>query len=235
MTLMDTPSQNPPDLPAAGFASVTVLKLGGSLLTCPDLIPRLHDAIRWLQISRPLVVVGGGAEADCIRQLQNRLNFDDHVAHWLAVEAMSTNALQLERLDRRLMTVNDRTTAQLAWEAGRIPLLDTARFLRTEENLKDSGHGESAVCTPDSLPLPPPLPRSWIVTSDSIAAWIAARWVAPDLWLLKSCDTEFHDPDQLAANHLVDPYFPGALAPECRLHWMNLRTFATGRTTLNTD
>jgi hypothetical protein len=44
-----------------------------------------------------------------------------------------------------------------------------------------------------------PLPHSWNVSSDSIAAWVARAVGARDLWLIK--------PPHATGADLVDPYF----------------------------
>ena len=67
-----------------------------------------------------------------------------------------------------------------------------------------------------------PLPRCWDVTSDSIAAWVAARWPA-DLVLLKSTT-----PDA-AAEPFVDPYFAKTVGCVRRAEWIDLRGGRRGR------
>jgi aspartokinase-like uncharacterized kinase len=68
------------------------------------------------------------------------------------------------------------------------------------------------------------LPPTWDVTSDSLAASLAIRWSADELWLVKSADLP---PEITAAEasrrELVDRYFP-QLAPQVRrIQWCNLR------------
>jgi aspartokinase-like uncharacterized kinase len=71
-----------------------------------------------------------------------------------------------------------------------------------------------------------PLPHGWHVTSDSIAAWVAAELGAERLVLLKSVEGVFDAGGALvaqagaaeaSAGNLVDGHFPRALAPhlEC--------------------
>jgi aspartokinase-like uncharacterized kinase len=68
-----------------------------------------------------------------------------------------------------------------------------------------------------------PLPHGWHVTSDTIAAWVAARLGARRLALLKSVDGALGPggdllaeigPEEAAAAGIVDPYFARALAPD---------------------
>ena len=54
-----------------------------------------------------------------------------------------------------------------------------------------------------------PLPHSWDVTSDTIAAWIAGQLKAQSLVLLKSASLPPDATRDLAAQlKLVDPFFP---------------------------
>ena len=58
------------------------------------------------------------------------------------------------------------------------------------------------------------LARNWSVTSDTIAAWLAAELGAPGLLLIKSCDpgADSGDADVLAAAKVIDPALPVFLA-----------------------
>lgn len=200
-------------------SQVAVFRLGGSLLTLPDLLPRLVSSIHQLPSFRPLLIVGGGAAADAVRSLHDRFAFTQWTAHWLAIQAMSDNAKQLCRLDRRLTLVDSRIAAGYAWQCGLIPALNTTKFLEAEE--QQILQNRSATHAPPSADTC--LPASWEVTSDSIAAWIAARWPARSLWLLKSCDAHSVEPACLAEHGQVDRCFPRYIAADCRLHWVNLR------------
>lgn len=193
---------------------VTVVKLGGSLLCLTDLIPRLVRLLQQHAVRRPLVVVGGGAAADLIRRLQPRLQFDDFVAHWSAIAGMTANAHQLARLDRRLRVVADREQAAEVWDDARIPLLNAELFLRREETGLPALPADSG-----SQLWRYPLRASWDVTSDSIAAWISARWPAREIWLLKSCDS----PPDPRTSSAVDAAFAQALPADILLRWINLR------------
>ena len=61
-----------------------------------------------------------------------------------------------------------------------------------------------------------PLPHSWEVTSDSIAAWVAGQVGAPRLILIKPRGVGVHSSeaggrDRPPPDGLVDPYFARAL------------------------
>ena len=69
-----------------------LVKLGGSLLDLPDLGPRLAAFLNAQPPGPPLLVVGGGAGADRIRELDRAGRFyRADQAHWLAIRAMTSN------------------------------------------------------------------------------------------------------------------------------------------------
>lgn len=179
---------------------LVVAKVGGSLFDLPDLRQRL---VRWLESagSPVLVVPGGGAGANVIRQIDGVHRIGEEQAHWLALRILTVNAHFLAGL----------LTAPVVAAAGSpalpLALLDPLRFC-----LDDEGH-------------PGALPHCWKVTSDSIAARVAEASSAR-LVLLKSV----HLPADLAweaagAAGLVDAMF-GKLVGRARLDvkWVNLRT-----------
>ena len=202
-------------------ASVSILKVGGSVLTLPDLYDRLQHVIRHFGIAAPVLVTGGGSAADTIRRLQPVCGLSSEVAHWLAIDAMTQNARWLSRLHRQMVCVPDRDAANAAIINGLLPVLDCTTFLRHEElPLKGSSAAEAA----SQIMTECRLPCSWSVTSDSIAAWIAARWPAARLWMLKSCDAGASDLKTLAVEGRVDHFFPHVAAELSERHWINLRS-----------
>src|SRR4029077_3365386 len=103
-------------------------------------------------------------------------------AHWMAILAMDQYAhLMVDRLPRSVL-VFERREITVALDEGRLPVLAPSRWLRAVD----------------------PLPHSWEVTSDSIAAWVAGQVGARRLVLVK--------PPGSADAGLVDPYFARALA-----------------------
>ncbi len=75
--------------------NLIVFKLGGSLLDLPDLALRVRQVIGQRSNSSALIVVGGGAAADAVRDQDRQHNVGDERAHWLAIEAMERNARML--------------------------------------------------------------------------------------------------------------------------------------------
>jgi aspartokinase-like uncharacterized kinase len=141
-----------------------VIKVGGALLRDPAALQRtMADLSRAPRSTRWLIVPGGGPFADAVRELDRRLPLTDDAAHWMAILAMDQYAHVLAGLVHGSLIVHDRDGIAAAIEAGRIPVLAPYRWLRCVD----------------------PLPHSWDVTSDSIAAWIAVTLGAPHLLLLK--------------------------------------------------
>ncbi|HEX6984384.1 MAG TPA: hypothetical protein VF170_03355, partial [Planctomycetaceae bacterium] len=146
---------------------VRVYKVGGSLFDWPELFGRLA-ALLASEPGRPLLVSGGGAAADVVRDWDRVHRLGERRAHRLAVTSLRLGEAFLADGLPGGTVVTSRDEAAAAWSAGRLPVLNVETFLTDEE----AAGAE-------------PLPASWDVTSDSIAAWVAWRWPA-DLVLLKS-------------------------------------------------
>jgi 5-(aminomethyl)-3-furanmethanol phosphate kinase len=180
---------------------LTVVKVGGGLgRGAGDAALRaLCDALGDLGERHPLLVVPGGAWfADAVREADRRFGLPATTSHHMAVLGMEQFAWLLSEL---------------------IPGAD----LRAE--LTPIAAGRTVVLLPAELALEP-LPASWQVTSDSIAAWVADRVGAGRLVLVKEVDGLFAEwpPSgeplarlsvaELAALRPggVDAYLPTALA-----------------------
>jgi aspartokinase-like uncharacterized kinase len=185
MTLQTGDTSRAGDTPRCAVEAV--VKVGGGLLRAGDsLHPGALDATtaaladaarRW----RLVVVPGGGPFADAVRAADAALSLDAGTAHWIAVLAMDQMAHLLAARIAGAVLVHDASTVRAALDAGRLPVLAPHRWLRAAD----------------------PLPHSWAVTSDSIAAWLAGALGARRLVLVKPVAGE------LAG--LVDEYFPRAL------------------------
>jgi (4-(4-[2-(gamma-L-glutamylamino)ethyl]phenoxymethyl)furan-2-yl)methanamine synthase len=173
-----------PQAPSAELRVVdVVVKVGGALLARPECLATVLDSVASASKARRLVVVpGGGPFADAVRKVDSQLRLSDEAAHWMAVLAMDQYAhLLADRLRDGLVATSAEEIAS-ALRAGRVPVLAPWRWLRDVD----------------------PLPHSWDVTSDSIAAWIAGTLGARRLVLVKPSGVA----DSRAA---VDSYFSRAL------------------------
>jgi aspartokinase-like uncharacterized kinase len=161
---------------------MTVVKVGGSLFDHPGLLPGLRA---WREgIDGPMLLVpGGGAMADVVRQWDRVHRLGDETAHRLAVRTMAVVGELLESVPE-------------------CAVFDCATIFNEAE-----------------------LPRSWAVTSDSIAARVAATERATRLVLLKSVDVQAATPwPEAAARGWVDDYFPTiASGLKCPVEVVNFR------------
>ncbi len=191
--------------------AVVVVKLGGSLLSLPDLHVRLRVLLSELSEQRVVIVTGGGIAADRIRMLDDRLRLSAVQCHRDAIGTMSFSAGVLVRTGTGLQLATDRSSAESIWAVGQVAVLSTAEFL--------GGEGRSVYAS---------LPESWLVTSDSIAASIADFWGAELLILGKSCEPEGTSLGELSLAGMVDGWLE-RLPGRFRLEWCNLRKSSSHR------
>ena len=130
-----------------------VFKLGGSLLTLPDLAGKLRDVLDQRRDERCLILIGGGATTDVVREWSRIHQLGEETAHWLAISSLDLNRQLIETL-LPLRHVSSREAADQIWSEQRSPLLiDVTRFTKNESSDESD-----------------PLPQSWNVTSDSMEA-----------------------------------------------------------------
>jgi aspartokinase-like uncharacterized kinase len=143
---------------------LTVVKVGGGL--GDSALPALCRALGELGTRHPLLVVPGGAAfADAVRDADRRFGLSSAAAHRMAILGMEQFGWLLSELIPGAVR-----TADLTQLAG----------------------GRTAVLLPAALPLDP-LPESWQVTSDSIAARVAQEAGAGRLVLVKEVDGLYAD------------------------------------------
>ncbi len=191
-----------------------VVKVGGSLLDWPLLGTKLQS---WLTQSDSfgaippptLMVIGGGALADVLREADRIHKLGQEASHWLCIRALQVSAALLARLIPEAILVESPMAFQQSGSANKIGILEPLPFLTQWE-----AQGRQ-----------PQLPHCWEVTSDSIAAFAAAVCAADELVLLKSCPLP-EKPltrSEAATRGLVDEYFPRASAPLRRVRAVCLR------------
>lgn len=187
-----------------------VLKIGGSLAG--------DAALRdWLlAVCAPrspirVVVPGGGPFADAVREAQCHAGFDDGIAHRMALLAMAQYGWQLHGLEPRLVPAPGIPALRAALARGA-----RALWLPREDELDEA-----------------PLPRSWDLSSDSLALWLARALGAAGVALVKSIPPSGERPHHaaaLAAAGYVDPCFPGLLGgADLRACWFARGEAATLR------
>jgi aspartokinase-like uncharacterized kinase len=186
-----------------------LIKVGGSLCNAADLCAA---AVAWAALAadyRLLWLPGGGPFADRVRAVDARFRLSDSAAHWMAILAMDQYGYLLADVVPGAVLVRDLDAAADACAAGRPAILAPSTLLLRED----------------------PLPHSWQVTSDALAAWLAGYADIRRLVLLKAVAGVYRDDPQteapsllrevskqaLASCGVVDPYFTQVLPPhtEC--------------------
>lgn len=184
-----------------------VIKIGGSLLDLPDLPARLASFLADFSRPYPIALCGGGPTVELIRHWDRVFALGEEASHWIALRALTINALVAERLAPELAYVKSPAEFAAVWQARKVPIYDPYAFIR---EVDDKGED--------------PLPRRWRVTSDSIAARMAMRFEAPELILLKSVALEpAVTMAEAARRGFVDPHFPVAARDVPRVVALNLR------------
>jgi 5-(aminomethyl)-3-furanmethanol phosphate kinase len=144
-----------------GTPGPVVVKLGGSFAFSQH----LHAWISALAAcaGRVIIVPGGGPFADSVRSAQSGMGFDDQAAHHLALLAMEQYGRALISLNGLLAGADSAHVIHRELAAGKVPVWLPARMALAADDIA----------------------RSWDVTSDSLAAWLASRLGASRLFLVK--------------------------------------------------
>lgn len=172
-----------------------VIKVGGSLSETG----RLQRALEIIRAAtRPVVIVpGGGAFVDKVRDLQLAVRFDDAAAHRLAMLGMH----QMAELF--------------------VPLVAGLRITDSIAGISEVlATGETPIWVPlPTLDADDTIPHDWSITSDGIAARLAELLGGAQLVLLKSVDVPDRAPAaKLAREGIVDAAFPDIVA-RAHLGW----------------
>lgn len=180
-----------------------VVKVGGSLLDGRALPPLLTVLDELAATHRLVLVPGGGPFADAVRDACALHDPGPSAAHWMAILAMDQHAHLLAGLLARAGLARGPAEIARILAEQRLAVLAPFRWLKATD----------------------PLPHGWHVTSDSIAAWVAARLSARRLVLLKAvAGLDGGRDEQGAAARLpspkwtgiVDEYFENAVEPGLR-------------------
>ncbi|MDK2892253.1 amino acid kinase [Methanohalophilus sp.] len=125
----------------------TVIKIGGSLIEeAPQLMKHIADK-RKLFEKKILIIPGGGMFANFIREADDKLKLSSDSSHWMAILAMEQYGYYLA-------------------EKADVPVV---------ASLENNNHPLSIFLPYSFLKEHDPLPHSWDVTSDTIAAFFAAQ------------------------------------------------------------
>ena len=169
-----------------GLVGLTVVKLGGSYAFSTHLKGWI-DAIA-LCAGRVVVAPGGGPFADAVREVQRKMGLDDRAAHHMALLAMDQYGCAVASLGERLAPAASAAAIRRILLDGGVPVWSATRMVLGAKDI----------------------PRSWDVTSDSLAAWLAGRIGAKRVLLVKHVEpsADLLRAKDLVARGIVDPAFP---------------------------
>jgi 5-(aminomethyl)-3-furanmethanol phosphate kinase len=194
---------------ATSDARVTrrVVKVGGSLLTMSDLAECFQAWLAVQPTAETLLIAGGGELADAVRETNRLQPLSDAKAHWLCIRAMQLQTEMLAASLSKSQIAPSIAELRSSCPQQRLAIVDPWRFVH-EEDPKFSAT---------------PLPESWDVTSDSIAARLAQLTSADELVLLKSASAPAAVLPELVAAGYVDRYFSQAVVGIPQVRLVNLR------------
>ena len=186
---------------------LVVVKVGGSLLDLPDFSDRLLSYLRRHSLDRLLLLIGGGGATDWVRLMDRTHHLGEETSHSLALRSLDLTSHLVAAMLPHSVVIESLAECDSAWTLSQIPILSPRLFLLADDLRPD------------------PLPHSWDVTSDSIAARVAVRMGADELVLLKSVNIPSDiDLNIMASYRVVDPSFPTAARPVPLVTIRNLRT-----------
>ena len=202
-------------MPSLPTSTIRVIKLGGSLLTWPQLQNTLPQWLSSLPPARNLLIVGGGECVEAMRQLDALWQLDVEAMHWRCVRLLDATWEIAQELWPQWPPYPARDVIQPSHTATNIGLDDLANQLAlSDESIHAYIVRVSSVYNYGTSPLP----NSWDTTTDSIAAHLAYQLAATELILLKSASPEKEVTTLTAAqNSFVDQAFPIAAPANCRI------------------
>jgi aspartokinase-like uncharacterized kinase len=202
---------------------VRVIKLGGSLLTMPNLQEVFHQWCSDHPHPLTLIIVGGGDIVEAVRTMDAANRLPEDFAHWVCIDLMQHTA----RIAHQIL--------------GNVELFETREELQQPftGSRKDSTSPIIAIvqislCFQRGFPNMG-LPDSWEVTSDTLAAAFGEMYAAKELVVMKSSDPPSYDELQdLADAGFVDPHFPDIAEDIEQVRFVNLRTYSQRRSRKST-
>ena len=139
------------------------IKIGGSLYDSKHLTSWL-DAISQYSNTKIIIIPGGGPFADQVRRADEKFHLNQIHSHNMAVMAMQQYSQMLASLCPVMLLANSTEKIQQAWCETNAVIWEPYEMVRDQ-------------CS---------LPRSWNITSDSLAVWLASILEINNLLLVKS-------------------------------------------------
>ena len=154
---------------------------------------------------RAIIIPGGGLFANHIRAVQKDYNFENDIAHDMALHSMSQMGLLISSIDRiNLHFCNTKHEISRVIEDNKVPIIGSFDFLKTRIGSSN---------------------KNWSITSDSIALLISEELQLNTVLIVKSCWCSFVDSEialnQPKVNKLVSL---GILDASFSLNFQNSKT-----------
>ena len=141
-----------------------IVKLGGSLMQDPAFLKHSLNTLAKQSKDKIVIVPGGGDFANQIRSLQKQWNFNQEIAHQMAILSMQQMALLFNSIS---------------------PFLSIANTVsKIQQTLT---HHSVVIWSPEIQELnASKIKASWDISSDSLSAWLAEQLNAKQLIVVKS-------------------------------------------------
>jgi 5-(aminomethyl)-3-furanmethanol phosphate kinase len=147
-----------------------ILKIGGSLAADPACLKILCQELSQLAKTHEIAVVPGGAEfADTVRKFDEKYGLSKTATHKMAILAMDQYGLFLSDITPDSYVCYGLQEIIQSKKKGRLPIFLPSQFMFRDDSLE----------------------KSWNVTSDTIAAYIAKKLCAEKVVLVKDVDGIF--------------------------------------------
>lgn len=153
---------------------VCVVKVGGSLFARQNMGQRLRD---WLAeksaqngATHFVLIAGGGALVDAVREMDRRFALEAGAVHWICVDLLNITSQLLAAVLPEVESVDQFSRLERRLGAAGVTVFAPRQFLAEIEPQSDGTR----------------LASDWSVTSDSIAGRLAVVLAADELVLLKS-------------------------------------------------
>lgn len=165
------------------YTDAWAIKLGGSLYDSKYLIECL-EVIRKCSDKKVVIIPGGGPFADQVRLADEKFSLKPNHSHDMAILAMQQFGYLLASMSPDLVLANTTKKINQAWDASQVVIWEPYEMVRDQ-------------CRLD---------KTWSVTSDSLAAWLAHILGISNLLIIKSSKTVLNttELDDLAQSKCLD-------------------------------
>ena len=157
--------------------SSLIAKIGGKILENPEdldfTISQFKLLLKKKIIQQIIIIPGGGKFSNFIREIDDKLDIGDDLAHWMAIYAINQSGKMLNK------------------EYPNIEITDNFKELQKFKNPLSIFLPFNYLYQTDELP------HSWDVTSDSISLYLAHKLELNECYLIKDVDGIINDKNQV--------------------------------------